>query len=181
MGAFDAIILSMKRHRKAPLPSPERVREAFDYDPETGVLTWRICTSNRAPAGREAGSPDGQGYRILMLDGVLLRTHRVAWAHFHGTWPDHFIDHINGNRSDNRIANLRDVPNAVNLQNNAAPQCNNTSGFKGVWLDKRRNRYVAELQAFGKRHRLGSFRTPEEAYAVYLEAKQRFHAPPKAV
>lgn len=157
------------------IPSPSRLREAFDYDPDTGILTWKIRTSNRAFIGREAGSPDGQGYRILMLDKCLLRTHRVAFAHYHGYWPKGFIDHINCDQSDNRISNLRDVSNAENLQNNWAPQRNSTTGFRGVAKTKYPGVYAAEISVNKVRHRLGTFRSPEAAHAAYIEAKQKLH------
>jgi hypothetical protein len=165
----------MENRNSNSIPSPSRIREAFDYDPESGLLTWRIRTSNRAFPGREAGSPDGQGYRILMLDKCLLRTHRVAFAHYYGAWPKGFIDHINGDRSDNRICNLRDVSNAENLQNNWRPQKNNTTGFRGVWKDARRNKFHAEICVNKIRHRLGPYATAEEAHAAYLVAKDRLH------
>lgn len=169
----------MERRGTHSIPTPDRLREAFDYEPETGLLTWRIRTSNRSFIGREAGSPDGQGYRILMLDKCLLRTHRVAFAHYHGTWPTGFIDHINGNRSDNRISNLRDVSNAENLQNNWKPQKNSTTGLRGAVRTKYPGVYTAEISVNKVRHRLGTFRSPEEAHAAYLEAKRKLHGEAK--
>ena len=169
----------MERRGTHSIPTPDRLREAFDYEPETGLLTWRIRTSNRSFIGREAGSPDGQGYRILMLDKCLLRTHRVAFAHYHGTWPTGFIDHINGNRSDNRISNLRDVSNAENLQNNWEPQKNSTTGLRGAVRTKYPGVYAAEISVNKVRHRLGTFRSPEEAHAAYLEAKRKLHGEAK--
>jgi len=165
----------MERRKTYSIPAPDRLREAFNYDPETGVLTWQIRTSNRSHVGKEVGSPDGQGYRILMLDKCLLRTHRVAFAHYYGTWPTGFIDHINGNRSDNRISNLRDVSNAENLQNNLKPQRNSTTGLRGACVTKYPGVFAAEISANGVRHRLGMFRSPEAAHAAYLQAKQSLH------
>lgn len=169
----------MERRAAHSIPTPERIREAFAYDPDTGILTWRIRTSNRAAIGREVGSPDGQGYRILMLDKCLLRSHRVAFAHYHGRWPTGFIDHINGDRSDNRITNLRDVSNAANLQNNWKPQKNSTTGLRGVAITKYPGVFAAEISVNGVRHRLGMFRSVEAAHAAYLEAKHKLHAAAK--
>ena len=171
----------MENRKRHSIPSVQRVREAFSYDPDTGHLVWRIRTSNRAAIGKEAGSPDGQGYRILMLDKCLLRTHRVAWAHFHGSWPKGFIDHINGNRSDNRINNLRDVSNAVNLQNSVKIQRNNTTGFRGVWIERKSGVFVAEMSMNRKKYTLGRFKTAEEAAAAYAKAKVESGALPNGL
>ena len=171
----------MENRKRHSIPSVQRVREAFSYDPDTGHLVWRIRTSNRAAIGKEAGSPDGQGYRILMLDKCLLRTHRVAWAHFHGDWPKGFIDHINGNRSDNRINNLRDVSNAVNLQNSMKIQRNNTTGFRGVWIERKSGVFVAEMSMNRKKYTLGRFKTAEEAAAAYAKAKVESGALPNGL
>lgn len=166
----------MERSTVHCIPTPARIREAFSYDPATGKLCWKIRTSNRSSIGKEAGSPDGQGYRILMLDKCLLRTHRVAFAHFYGEWPKGFIDHINGDRSDNRICNLRDVSNAENLQNNYKPQKNSTTGLRGVSKGKRDGTYCAEISVGRVRHRLGTFCSAEQAHAAYLQAKLALHS-----
>ena len=171
--------IAMERRNTHSIPSLNRIREAFDYDPDTGVLTWKIRTSNRSAIGQEAGCPDGQGYRILMLDKCLLRTHRVAFAHYHGRWPIGVIDHINGDRSDNRIVNLRDVSNAVNLQNNWRPQKNSSTGLRGASLTKYPGVFCAEISVNKIKHRLGMFRSPEAAHAAYLEAKKRLHGEAK--
>ena len=152
---------------KQNLPTILRIREAFNYNPKTGSLTWRIKPSNRVFIGREVGSPDGQGYRILMLDKYLLRTHRVAFAHYYGYWPTGFIDHIDQNRNNNAIKNLRDVSNAVNLQNQTKAQKNSSTKVRGVWFDKRRNKYIAETSCFKKKIYLGSFLTLKEAESAY--------------
>lgn len=157
----------MARRNQNCIPTISRLREAFDYNPKTGVLCWKIRTSNRACIGKEAGCPDGQGYRVLMLDKCFLRSHQVAFAHYHGKWPVGFIDHIDQNKNNNAITNLRDVSNAVNLQNQSLPQVNSSTKIRGVWFDKRRERYIAETTKFKKKIYLGSFLTKEEAQIVY--------------
>jgi hypothetical protein len=170
----------MERREAHCIPTPELLRELLDYFPGTGKLVWKKTLSNRVQPGKEAGSCDGQGYRVLMVSGYTTRVHRAIWAHYHGAWPTGFIDHVNGNRADNRIANLRDVSNAENLQNNYHPQTNSTTSLRGVWLDKRRGRFVAELSAHQKRYRLGSFATAEEAHHAYLAAKVLYHSTGRA-
>ena len=166
----------MVRREKHCIPSPELLRELLEYCPNSGRLWWKKTLSNRVRPGREVGAPDGQGYRVMMVSGYTTRVHRTIWAHYHGHWPTGFIDHINGDRSDNRILNLRDVTNAVNLQNNYRPQVNSTTGLRGVWFDKRRNNFVAELSANRRKYRLGAFKTAEDAQQAYLSAKALYHA-----
>jgi hypothetical protein len=170
----------MVRREAHCIPAPELLRELLDYFPETGKLLWKKPLSNRVQPGKEAGACDGQGYRVLMVRGYITRVHRAIWAHYYGAWPTGFIDHVNGNRADNRISNLRDVSNAENLQNNYQPQANSTTNLRGVWLDKRRGLFVAELSANRRRHRLGYFKTAEEAHQAYLGAKLLYHSTGRA-
>jgi hypothetical protein len=92
-------------------PTQARLREVFDYDPESGVLTWRLTLSNRALVGAPVGylTPRGDGYPRLRLDGQMFLSHRVIWCWMTGEWPKLVVDHINGVRSDNRWANLREA------------------------------------------------------------------------
>lgn len=166
---------AMERCNSNSIPTPAQLSKLLSFCPDTGKITWKKTLSNRVSPGREAGGPDGQGYRVLMVQNYCVRAHRVAWALHYGKWPEGFIDHINGNRSDNRISNLRDVTNALNLQNSHKPQKNSSTGFRGVFLDRRRGRFTVELSANRVRHRLGSFSTAEEAYAAYLAAKALYH------
>jgi hypothetical protein len=102
--------------RRLPLPTVERLRELFSYDAETGIVTRLVSASNCLPGplnGRRAS------YLQIAVDGAPVMAHRLAWALVHGEWPDQrkHIDHINGNRTDNRLTNLRLVTNAQNCQN----------------------------------------------------------------
>jgi hypothetical protein len=112
----------------------ERVRELFNYCHETGALTARN-TENKRYAGDEVGtfavSKQGRTTRVLAIDGHNYSAHRVIWLYVHGAWPKQEIDHINGNPSDNRIENLRDVSRQINQRNLRKIQTN-TSGITGV-------------------------------------------------
>lgn len=152
----------------------ERLREVLDYDRETGVFAWKVTTSNRAKAGTIAGHKHIFGYTIIMVDGHRYPAHRLAWLYQTGKWPNQIIDHINGCPNDNRFSNLREATHVENSRNSRKPS-NNTSGFKGVRLDKRWNRWVAEIRTDGKRKSLGRFDTPDEAYAAYCAAAEEYH------
>ncbi len=94
-----------------------RLRKLLRYDPETGVFRWAIVSKGRKYGAVAGQVKKGTGYRYITVDGAQCRAGRLAWYYVHGSWPEHEIDHMNGNRSDDRIANLRDVPHTINRQN----------------------------------------------------------------
>lgn len=150
----------------------ERLRELLDYDPETGVLTWRTRTSNRVVKGAPAGW-NACGYVHVGVEGRNYLAHRLIWLHVYGSWPKHGVDHIDGNRSNNRLSNLRDIPQATNTENRRTSKPGNKAGRLGVAPS--RKRWSAQIHLRGKKHHLGIFDTPEQAHQVYLEAKRRLH------
>jgi hypothetical protein len=152
----------------------ERAREVFSYDPETGLLCWRIALGRKIRAGARAGSLDKAcGYLKVRVDGVTYRQHRVIWLMQTGAWPVGEIDHEDTVRSNNRWSNLRDVPNVVNQQNRRRAQRRNVTGFLGVSAQRRR--FQAQISVSGVTKYLGKFDTPELAQAAYLDAKRRLH------
>jgi len=153
--------------------SIERLKEVLNYDPETGVFSWRITLSQRAQYGKEAGHLSARGYIDIRVDRVLYRAHRLAWLWVTGTDIKHEIDHINGRRSDNKFCNLRDVKRLINGQNHRKPDRDSRTGFLGVTRNGRK--YCAQIGANGKNHYLGLFNTPEGAHAAYVQAKRRLH------
>ena len=108
-----------------------RLREVLDYDPSTGAFTNRIKRIG-AIVGRQTGTVSRYGYTHIRIDGVTYRAHRLAWLYMNGAWPNHQIDHINGVRGDNRIANLRDLPEGLNQQNRRTGKVGSKSGLLGV-------------------------------------------------
>lgn len=150
-----------------------RLREVVSYDPTTGEFAWRLRTSIRIMPGKLAGTLRPNGYVMVGIDGPQYRAHRLAWLYVHGEWPNGDIDHINGCRADNRIANLRIVSNAVNGQNRQGAQRDNKTGFLGVF--KCKQRFQAQVKLNGKITHIGTFDTPEQAHQAYLETKRRLH------
>lgn len=149
----------------------DRARELFHYDAETGAFTWR-ATGNPAFTSRTA-----KGYAVGNADRKKHYAHRVAWLITMGKWPEGQIDHINGNREDNRLSNLRDIPRAEN-QRNMKRSVRNSSGVVGVHYTKTLNKWQATIRANGKSKYLGVFRTKEEAAAARAKAElvYGFHA-----
>ena len=153
--------------------SADYLRSVLNYNPLTGVFTRLVSTNSRVKVGDVAGCDNGKGYMVFSVLGRLYQAHRIAWLYMHGQWPDGNIDHIDGNPSNNAIANLRDVSQSVNMQNQRLAMSHNTSGYLGV--SRNGKRWQAEIQSDGKRRPLGTHDTPVEAHAAYLEAKRRLH------
>ena len=152
----------------------QRLRELLHYDPETGVFTRLISRQGlRAQVGDVAGSKNSHGYIGISVDGRLYRAHRLAWLFMRGGWPTGDIDHIDGDRANNRFDNLRDVSTSVNMQNQRRAQPRNASGYLGV--TRHGNRFEASIKLDGVNRYIGSYATPEEAHASYMAEKRRLH------
>lgn len=175
MGGFGDINRS-RRDLKESLLTPEWVRAALDYHPETGLMFWRLPTSKRRQQGALAGTVNKWGYRVIQINGRLYTVHRLAWFHAHGVWPEDDLDHINGDRDDNRMANLREATRSQNSVNGKL-RVNNSSGFKGVCWDKSKQRWSVSVYLNGKQTRIGRFRTLEEASDAYRRAADELHGP----
>jgi hypothetical protein len=149
----------------------ERLKELLKYDIETGKFTW-LVRSTRADVGQEAGVIMGEGYRTISVDGQKKLAHRLAWLYVHGTWPKGQIDHINGVRSDNRLANLRDVTSSQNLHNVQQPRSTNKTGYRGISIWKGR-KFLARITVKNRIIHLGIFDTAEAAYAARQAAEKK--------
>lgn len=149
----------------------DRLKELLNYEPHTGHFTWRKASARRTIVGSLAGTISTKGYVKIQIDRKLYPAHRLAWLYVYGEWPDNFIDHINRDKSDNRIANLRVVSASVNMRN-CGLRSTNTSGFKGVSYIAYRRKWVATIRLHGKNCVLGKFDTPEAASAAYVSAAE---------
>lgn len=145
-----------------------RLKERLAYDPKTGHFRWLKCRHEFV--GKIAGS-NNNGYRHILIDGILLKGHRIAWAMTYGEWPSDEIDHRNGNGLDNRIDNLRLATRSQNNQNKMVYK-NNVCGIKGVHFIKDKNAYSACITVNGKRTYLGYFKKAKEAGLAYREASK---------
>lgn len=149
------------------------LRSVLDYDPESGVFMWKRKPSNNVDMSRPAGNVQSTGYRVIRVNGTLYKAHRLAWLHFHGFWPPALIDHINGEKSDNRIQNLRCATPLQNVQNQTKPHRGNKSGALGVSVEK--SGFSARIRVDGRLMRLGYYGSLTEAQAAYVTAKRRLH------
>lgn len=152
-----------------------RLHELFEYDHLTGIFT-RKTAFNRWKVGDMVGYVNTDGYIEAGVDGEYYGAHRLAWIYVNGDDPVDEIDHINGIRDDNRIANLRAATKAINAQNKRIARADSESGILGVCWHKASNKWIAQIQVSGKKRHLGIFSNKFEAHEAYLTAKRALHA-----
>jgi hypothetical protein len=143
----------------------ERLRELMEYDPETGVMTWRA-------SGKPAGDIHPRGYVQIWINSRKYLRHHLAFLYAHGRWATASVDHVNGDPSDDRLCNLREATHAQNMWNKGRSK-SNTSGFK--WVTRSGRKWKALLQTNGRKYYVGLFDTPEEAHAEAVKVASRLH------
>ena len=173
-GCYGKELLSSAAERgEAEDISQEYLKSILHYDSVTGVFTRIKSVSKSVKVGDLAGT-EANGYKAFSVLGKTYRAHRLAWLYHHGVFPLSIIDHINRDKSDNRICNLREATAEEN-QKNRVKNINNTSGFKGVHFRKDRGTFVARAMINGKSRYIGSFRTSKEASDAYHVFAQKQH------
>jgi hypothetical protein len=154
----------------------ERLKELLHYCPETGIFTRIKSVSSNARNGDIAGYICRfTNYWYIVVDRRIYRAHILAWLYCYGKYPQYEIDHINREKSDNSIVNLRDICHSENNQNVTKPRSHNKTGYLGVYYESCTKKYRAAIQVNGKSIKLGRFLTPELAYKAYLDAKKIYH------
>lgn len=142
----------------------DRLRNLLSYDPGTGIFRWRITRGSRR-AGSVAGNIRPDGYWRIMIDGRHHYLHRLAWLYVTGEWPESEIDHRDLDHGNNRFSNLRPATHGQNLANQSLPK-HNTSGVKGVYWNKTKRAWQAQIQHNGKAIFIGRFDDIETAKAA---------------
>lgn len=144
------------------------LKETFNFDPETGIFV-------RIKNNRVVASHHCRGYIQISINRKAYLAHRVAWLYVYGEWPKNQIDHIDHDRTNNRIANLRDVSGHCNQQNRKIAAVNNKDGLLGAHLDKRTGRFNAHITINGKSRHIGAFDSKEKAHRAYVAVKRIYH------
>jgi len=152
----------------------ERLKQALQYDPLSGVFTWITAPGYRRDLdGKVAGVRQKDRRIEIMLDYVNYRAHRLAFLYMMGEWPKQEVDHKDGDAANNSWSNLRDVSRTLNQQNLRKAHHDNKTGYLGVV--QRGSKYRAVICVNRKRHFLGTFDTAEIAHEAYLAAKRNLH------
>ena len=149
----------------------EEVRQLLDYDPETGELRWREWKQGRKMGKAVGMSVGSAGYRQIRINGKGYLTHRLIWLWRYGYFPENEIDHIDRDKRNNRLSNLREVSNSCN-QRNSETRTDNKSGVKGVCWANRKSKWLASMKVNNEWRYLGLHTEFTEAVAHRLAAEQ---------
>jgi len=142
------------------------VKNLFSYNPDTGEFIRKIWVNGCSKNNKMSPRPRVRGYRYHVS--------HLIWLYVYGKWPDEFIDHINGDHSDNRLINLRDVTQAINNQNTHKVVTHTKSGLVGVYPAKE-GLFSSAIRVNTELKQLGFFKTKEEAREAYISAKRKYH------
>lgn len=149
------------------------LKELLEYNPDTGIFT-RKTSKGGVKIGSIVGSKRYDDYIQISLQYKKYPAHRLAWLYINGKEPRNHIDHINGNRSDNRICNLREATNQENIFNSKLSKAN-TSGIKGVTWDKQKKKWVAQIMLNYKTIKIGRFKNIEDAKDSVIKFRESLH------
>lgn len=152
----------------------EELHKILDYDPLTGIFRWKVAKGYKIKVGSIAGSETGRGYLRIVIDNKKYMAHRLAWFHTFGEWPPKFIDHINGNKLDNKLSNLRLATRAENGYNRPALK-NNTSGVKGVYWHTGEEKWRGRMHVDGVEIQIGRWDSLDEARLAMEKARKDLH------
>lgn len=163
----------------------EYLDECLVYDLDTGNFLWKKrplkhfksygwwnCW-NRRWSGTQAGSFDSKGYKMICIDKKVYRSHRLAWFITYGEWPRSEIDHIDRNKRNNRINNLREATRSQNELNSSVT--NGKSGIRGVWWNTQNRTWIARITCNYRTIYLGSFKNKNDAIATRRVAERKYY------
>lgn len=150
----------------------DELKATFIYDEQTGAFTRRMAHGRVKPTG----TINTLGYKVIGFKSKLWLAHRLAWLYVYGAYPDCDIDHIDENKSNNAISNLRLATRSQNMQNVRNPNKNNAQKVRGVYFHKPTGLYTARIILDGVTKSLGYYKTIEEATLARQTAKKCYHS-----
>ena len=151
----------------------KELKRQLHYNPKTGIFKW-IISKRGLSSKKMCGWKREDGYMIIGVNYKRYYAHRLAWLYVYGEFPKKQIDHINRNKTDNRIENIRDASPSTNNKNKPL-QKNNKSGYKGIYWDTHRNKWVAQIKLNGKQKNLGGFKNIKNAINARKEANVKYN------
>ena len=146
---------------------PSSLLDLFLYDADSGLLYWKKSM-------KLAGTKRKDGRMQVQVFGRVFLSHRIVWAIHHGSWPSFFVDHIDMDKMNNKISNLREATKEENSRNTKKKKTN-TSGLKGVSFHRLSGKWRADINLGMKQVSLGLFCSKEDAYAAYCKASKDYH------
>lgn len=150
----------------------ERLTSVFRYEKDTGQF-FRIKPTRGCRLGESAGHVNANGYVVIMIDKINYQAHRLAWLYHFGEWPSQYVDHIDGDKLNNRIDNLRGANKSENGQNVKKARTDSSSGILGATPHGKGWRSMIQIN--GVTIRLGTYKSKEEAHSAYINAKRELH------
>ena len=154
------------------------VMQFISYDPESGELSWKEKPNRNIQIGQKIGRKNSWGHMTFTFRGRTCMVHRIAWLIATGALPSNEIDHVDGDKENNRLSNLRDVTRNINQQNLRRAHRSNKTGYLGVSkaaLNHPNRPWYASIKKDGKTRFLGYYDTPELAHQAYVKAKRELH------
>lgn len=161
-----------KTYDKQAFLDQKTLKELLNYDQETGIFTWNKSRIG-ITTGKVAGTIKPTGYIVILVNRRLYRAHRLAWLYVTGEWPKYEIDHINGDRMNNRFSNLREATKAENNWNKKI-RSDSKTGFKNV-LSYPWGAFYVRIVANKKTYTFGPYRTKEQAIRIAEEKRKEIH------
>lgn len=155
-----------------PILTQSHLKSLFDYDQKTGAFT-RIASLRKDRIGQQAGHINKRGYVTVSVHNQLYYAHRLAWMYVYGVWPAKLIDHIDTDKTNNRIANLRVTDDRGNKENRKTPYANTASGVLGVYRTSKR--WYSKIKVGGRQIYLGVHDSAALAHEAYVLAKRMYH------
>ena len=164
-----------KQKKKEERLSQNDLKSQLEYKKDFGLFISKVTWGKRY-IGKRLGCRHKNGYTTISIHGGVYMAHRLAWLYEYGVWPNGDIDHIDGNKTNNALYNLRNVSRSENNFNQKLCSKNSKTGLLGVSRHKESGRYRATIYINYKQKCLGYFDTPEEAHQAYLTAKRELHS-----